>query len=155
MSMDLRRALTVALEDEYKARATYRKVLEAFGDVRPFVNIVESEERHIRALERLCDRYDVPVPRDEWPERVRAPASLLEACTTAVEAEKENSGLYEELREATRDYPDVQETFLRLQVASEENHLPAFERCAARESGAAGRGGGGGHGRRARHRGGR
>lgn len=154
--MDLRKALTVALEDEYKARATYRKVLDAFGEVRPFVNIVESEERHIRALERLCDRYGVPVPRDEWPERVRAPASLLEACTAAVEAEKENSGLYEELREATREYPDVQETFLRLQVASEENHLPAFERCVARENGAPGSGDGrGGHGRRVRHRGGR
>lgn len=40
-----------ALDDEYKARATYRKVIEAFGPVRPFVNIVEAEDRHAEAIE--------------------------------------------------------------------------------------------------------
>ena len=33
-------ALTEALQDEYHARATYRRVLDAFGPVRPFI-IVE------------------------------------------------------------------------------------------------------------------
>ena len=43
-------AMHDALEDEYKARATYRKVIERFGRVRPFVNIIQAEERHIEAL---------------------------------------------------------------------------------------------------------
>ena len=43
-------ALSEALDDEYKARATYRKVIECFGPVRPFVNIVEAEDRHVAAL---------------------------------------------------------------------------------------------------------
>lgn len=43
-------ALAEALDDEYKARATYAKVIERFGPVRPFVNIIKAEERHAQAL---------------------------------------------------------------------------------------------------------
>jgi hypothetical protein len=36
-------ALREVLEDEYRARATYRAVIERFGPVQPFVNILEAE----------------------------------------------------------------------------------------------------------------
>lgn len=39
-------AMAEALDDEYKAIATYESVLDAFGPVRPFANIVEAERRH-------------------------------------------------------------------------------------------------------------
>lgn len=45
-------ALEEALLDEYKARATYNKVIEVFGLIRPFSNIVEAEGRHVQALLR-------------------------------------------------------------------------------------------------------
>jgi len=63
-----------------------------------------------------------------------------------------HAALYDKLIEAAREYPDVQETFRRLQTASQERHLPAFERCDERE-GSDGRDGRGRSGRR-RHRGG-
>ena len=50
MSEELRRVLTEALNDEYKARATYQLVTRTFGEIRPFINIVEAENRHIQAL---------------------------------------------------------------------------------------------------------
>ena len=50
MSEELRRVLTEALNDEYKARATYQLVTRTFGEIRPFINIVEVENRHIQAL---------------------------------------------------------------------------------------------------------
>lgn len=150
--MTLEQALHEALDDEYRARATYRAVLAAHGDVRPFVRIVESEERHIRALKRLCERYDVPIPGDPWPSRVPAAASLEAACRAAVEAERENALLYERLMTAAAGHPDVEETFGRLLAASQDNHLPAFERALERErAGGDGRGGGRG-GRRHRRR---
>jgi len=158
MPMTLEEALTAALDDEYRARATYRAVLGAYGDVRPFVNIVESEERHIQALRRLCERYDVSIPADPWPSRISAPESLEAACKAAVEAERENGALYERLMEAAGDRADVEETFRRLLTASQENHLPAFERALERERRGAGGGRGrkdGGHRHRHRHRGGR
>lgn len=159
--MTLEEALTAALDDEYRARATYRAVLEAFGEVFPFANIVESEERHIQALRRLCERYGVSIPVDSWPSLISAPGSLEAACEAAVEAERENGVLYERLLEAARDRADVEETFRRLLSASQDNHLPAFERALERERRGAGRGevrrqeGRHGHRRRHRRRGGR
>jgi len=156
MPMTLEVALAAALDDEYRARATYRAVLDAFGDVRPFVNIVESEERHLQALRRLCERHDVKIPPDSWPSRVSAPESLEAACEAAVQAERENGVLYEQLMEAASGRADVEETFRRLLAASQENHLPAFERALARERGDRGANEAQGQGRRRRrrHRGG-
>jgi hypothetical protein len=155
MSKTLHETLRAALDDEYHARATYRAVLDRFGDVRPFVNIVESEERHIQALLRLCDRYDVEPPADRWASRVAAPESIEAACAAAVEAERENGALYEELMasEEVAERRDVEDTLRNLMTASQENHLPAFERALERERGGGGRCGPRGHGRR--HRGGR
>lgn len=153
--MTLEEALRAALDDEYKARASYRAVLDAHGEVRPFVNIVESEERHIQALRRLCERHHVEIPADPWPLRVTAPASLEAACEAAIEAERENVVLYERLLKAAAGRPDVEETFHRLLSASQENHRPAFERALARERrGGVGEPQGAGRGRRRRHRGG-
>ena len=156
MSMSLEEALKEALDDEYKARATYRAVLAAYGDVRPFVNIVESEERHIGALGRLFERYEIEMPEDRWPSRISVPESLEAACATGVEAEIENRALYERLMVAAVGHPDVEETFRNLQSASQDNHLPAFERALARERGGRARGREDGPGRRQRrrHRGG-
>lgn len=132
MSKQLRNALIEALEDEYKARATYRLILSQFGAVRPFVNIVESEERHIWALIPLFHKYGFPVPDDTWQERVTIPSSLQEACQDGIKAEIENAAMYQRLLSLTMDYPDVQTVFLNLQRASQTRHLPAFQRCAAR-----------------------
>jgi len=66
-------ALRVALEDEYKARATYRKVIERFGPAQPFANIVEAEERHVTTLLAQFSRLHVDPPSDTWGERVNSP----------------------------------------------------------------------------------
>lgn len=131
MTSNLKDRLNEALDDEYKARATYRKVIENFGPIRPFVNIVEAEDRHAAALLSLFERYDIPVPEDLWPGRVRAPETVEQACRSAVEAEKENMAMYERLLKATPE-PDVRRVLENLQSASRDRHLPAFERCLQR-----------------------
>jgi len=94
------------------------------------------------------------VPADRWTGRIVAPASLRDACRAGVEAERENAALYERLIEAAREHPDVVAVLRRLQSASQENHLPAFERGLAREEGPGGGGRGrGGSRRRVRQRG--
>ncbi len=154
----LARALYEALHDEYKARATYRQILRVFGPVRPFVNILASEERHIQALSRLCQRYGIAIPDDDWEARVVLPASLQEACEQGVAGEIENAALYEDLLAATAPYPEVQNVFRNLQAASQYRHLPAFQRGVERYQDRGGRRGarplgrspGGGRGRRRR-----
>ncbi len=128
MNTTLQQILTEALEDEYKARAMYRKVIEKFGPERPFANIVEAEGRHISVLIPLFEKYDIPIPEDHWSSRLQAPDTLLEACQAGVDAEIENMTMYERLLAATEE-PDVAHVLSRLQAASRDNHLPAFQRC--------------------------
>jgi hypothetical protein len=134
MQAVLAAALIEALNDEFKARATYRLVIQKFGPIRPFVNILASEERHIRALLPLFWKYNIPVPVDEWPQRVTSPESIEAACQAGVAGEIENAEMYRRLLAATRNYPDVQRVFLNLQRASQQNHLQAFQRCADRSA---------------------
>jgi hypothetical protein len=128
----LDKALVEAINDEYKARATYRQVINKFGEIRPFIHIIDSEERHIQALIALFKKYRIAIPVDDWENNVEAPSSVTEACQIGVYSEIENRSMYEQLLNLTKDYPDVQQVFLNLQRASQENHLPAFKRCLER-----------------------
>jgi hypothetical protein len=125
------RALNEALDDEYKAFATYDRVIQDFGPVRPFVNIREAEARHIEALSRLFARYGQPRPANPWLDKAPRFASLHEACLAGMEAEIENARLYERVLASTQR-PDMLTVFRNLQEASQLRHLPAFRRCVNR-----------------------
>lgn len=140
--------LNEALDDEYHARTTYDQVIADFGEVAPFSNIREAEARHIEALRVLFARYGVPVPENSWPGRVERYASLQQACEAGVAAEIANSEMYDRLLGMTQ-HPDILTVLRNLQEASQQRHLPAFQRCVQGI-----RGGGGGCGA-GRHRGGR
>ena len=143
--------LLEALDDEYRAWATYDQVLSDFGDVRPFTNIRESEARHIDALLRLFEVHGLPVPDNPWIGRVDRYPSLQAACAAGVAAETANGAMYDRLIAATQR-PDIRAVLRNLQEASQQRHLPAFRRGAERSGG----GGGGGPGRGGRRfRGGR
>ncbi len=130
-------ALAEALEDEYKARAAYRKVIERFGPVRPFTNIVEAEDRHVDALLGQFRRLGEVPPPDTWGSRAKAPDTLAQACANAVQAEIENDAMYSRLLDQITD-AQARSVMLRLQEASRSQHLPAFQRCLERENGCRG-----------------
>lgn len=69
MPETLSNALIEAINDEYKARATYLHVIGKFGETRPFIHIVEAEGRHIEALLTLFNKYEISVPEDNWHAR--------------------------------------------------------------------------------------
>jgi hypothetical protein len=137
-------ALIDAIQDEYKARALYRKVIERFGPVRPFANIIKAEEQHIAELKPLFEKYGVDIPKDEWYPKVPEFATVLDACEAGVKAEIENAGMYDEFFTFVKEQ-DVIDVFTRLRNASQEKHLRAFQRCVDRSSGR-GRGRGPGKG---------
>jgi hypothetical protein len=123
-------ALREVLIDEYKARASYRKVIEAFGPVRPFVNVVEAEQTHV--LLPLFELYGIPVPEDTWTTEPRAPESILEACRVAVEAERANVAMYDRLLSST-EATDVRAVLLRLQEVSGSSPASFRATCRARD----------------------
>ncbi len=137
--------------DEYKSRDTYRKIIAKFGPVRPFINIVEAEQRHIELLRPLYEKYAIPLPAEPDPNLLSIPETLESACQMGVTGELENVAMYDRLVAAT-DLPDVVAVLKQLQAASRDHHLPAFQRCAGQGSGPQGgrgfgRGNGGGSGR--------
>lgn len=133
-SIELAKILLDALDDERKAEASYAAVIDKFGPVRPFSNIIEAEQRHASALERQLVRLGLTVPPNPWTGKVSAPATLSGACKSAVEGEIENIALYDRLIPMIDD-PTARQVMQNLQAASRERHLPAFRRCLERERG--------------------
>ncbi len=126
-----RDALMQALQDEYKAWSVYEQVIADFGAVRPFTNIQRAEENHIAALVNVFNAYGLDVPANEWQGNVPTFDTLAEACAGGVQAEIDNAALYDQLfNMVEEDNPDIIQVFTALQRASQNQHLPAFERCA-------------------------
>ncbi|WP_294541729.1 DUF2202 domain-containing protein [uncultured Rhodoblastus sp.] len=132
--MDLHTILIEALDDERKTEATYAAIIERFGQVRPFTNIVDAEARHSRAIERQMERLGIAVPENGRVGKGAAPATLAAACEGAIVGELENIALYDRLLPQISDVT-ARSVLANLRDASRDNHLPAFRRCLARESG--------------------
>lgn len=120
--------LLLALNDEYLALATYQQINKDFNDPRPFVNILQAEARHAERLKTLFDTYRIPIPENNWIGNAPKFQSVAIACQGGVDAEIANRDLYQRLFETTTR-EDILIVYRALQRASEENHLPAFERC--------------------------
>lgn len=123
----LHQVLKIALDDEFHAYEAYISVIEKFGARTPFTNIVEAEQRHQKALIALFEAHEVPMIENRWVGAVQVPQSLEEAYMMGVNAEVANIQMYDTLLAYTGNYPDVQDVFYRLQAASYNNHLPAFQ----------------------------
>lgn len=127
---EVKSALDQAIDDEYKALSVYQAVIAKFGQVRPFSMVKSAEEQHIASLKSIYDKYGLTVPSNNWTKKVTAPQTLKQACQTGVDAEIANANLYKNnLLPAVKDYQDITLVFTNLMDASQEKHLPAFERC--------------------------
>lgn len=125
----LHQALQMSLYDEYRAQASYQRILQTFGDVAPFNRIVESETRHIAALIPLFYRYQVPMPVNNWYPLVVPALTLKENCELGVAGEIQNAQMYAHLMDYMAAYPDLMQVFMQLYHASSQHHLPAFRCC--------------------------
>lgn len=127
-------ALTAALMDEYHAEAFYNAVLDRFGQVRPFANIIRAEQNHARIIATLMTSYGMSVPENPMLGSAEiaaaVPATFGAACSVGVKAEIDNAALYDgKLLPAVAGYPDITAALEHLRDASQNMHLPAFQRC--------------------------
>lgn len=119
--------LQFAIEDEYLARAEYTAVLDSFGKVRPFSNIVQSEGHHIALLEPLFTDRGWDVPADRSGDYVVVPPKFAAALAAGRQAETDNIAMYERFLQQPDLPDDVRSVFERLMAAS-QRHLHAFSR---------------------------
>lgn len=124
-------AMDEAIQHEYRAEATYQRVIDTLGSEAPFTNIVKAERRHIAELSALYGSFGQETPESEWnSSNVPTYASIESACSAGASGEKENIAMYDRL--LALDLPDdVRQTFDRLRAATLVNHLPALEGCAS------------------------
>jgi hypothetical protein len=122
--------ILTALEDEYKAEATYAAIIAKFGEIKPFTNIINAEEKHSSALVVLLNKFNIEAPSiNEFNFQIPDFESPKSACAAGVQAEIENIALYDKMLPQITN-PAIVSSFEKLRRASEENHLPAFQRCA-------------------------
>lgn len=133
----LEEMLTYAMEDEYLAQATYKLVMDKYGEQKPFSNVINAEKKHQELLLPLFKTHNVAVSENKAEQQVVVPASLQASYEAGVKAEQENIAMYTSfLKEDVPD--DVKAVFERL-ITDSNKHLAAFERAA---SGQMGNGGG-------------
>lgn len=130
----LEEMLTYAIQDEYLAQAEYKTIMEAYGEQRPFTNIMQAEGQHISRLLPLFTAHNIKVPEDTALDHVVKPESLQAAYEAGVTAEVHNIAMYQAFL-AQKDLPDdVRQVFESLMRAS-QNHLRAFEQKAGKTTG--------------------
>lgn len=120
-------ALRDALLDEYANELYYAKVMEVFGEGRPFSNLHAAEQRHAAAVLSLFERYGLEPPERDEAEVPAVPETIREAIALAVERERANVALFDRVMEKITQ-PDIRQVFERLRDASANRHLPALER---------------------------
>lgn len=126
-SYTIEEMLTYALQDEYMAQAEYQAIIDVYGEVRPFTNIILAEGTHISLLLPLFETYGVTVFENTASDNIIIPDSITSALATGIQAEEMNIAMYEKFL-STSDLPDdLREVFTYLRDAS-INHLEAFSK---------------------------
>ena len=123
----LEEMLIYAIQDEYLAKAEYELIISEYGEVRPFIHIVEAEQTHIDLLVPLFEAYGYDLPENNASELVVLPDSITSAIATGVEAEEANIAMYQVFLAQDNLPEDVREVFEYLLNAS-QHHLAAFSK---------------------------
>lgn len=126
----LNQTLRIAVYDEYHAYEVYKKVIEKYGNVNPFANVIVAEQNHINAILSFLQKYNVEPPVNDWADKIELADTLIECYEVGVAAEIDNIKMYDDLLSYTKE-EDIKDMFFRLQAASYNNHLPAFRNCVA------------------------
>lgn len=120
----------MGVDGEYANFARYSAVIDTFGEVQPFVNVMSAEEQHISALVLQLQRFGAEIPANPYLGTTTAPADLLTAANDAVAGEQANVAMFDTLLTQVTD-TGLTRVFTNLRRASLETHLPLFQAAAA------------------------
>ncbi len=124
---DLETMLNYALQSEYLAKAEYEAILAAYGDIRPFNNILRADESHIDLLLPLFESYGFIIPEDASAESVVLPDSMTSAIATGIEAEKATIAMYEAFLAQT-DVPEDARVVFQYLLEASQRHLVSLQK---------------------------
>jgi hypothetical protein len=87
--------LNYVIQDEYLARPEYEAILQEYGIIRPFSNIIRSGERHISWFVPLFEQHGFEIIEDNASDHVVFPENIKTALENGVQAELEIIAMYE------------------------------------------------------------
>lgn len=119
--------LNTAYKDESRKAYFFKKCSEKFPDA-GFLKIMNSEQNHVTTLESVYNRYEITIPSDMDFSSVTIPASMDEACSTALKLEKDNVEMYKKfLTSVTNTF--LKTVFEDLRDITINRNIPAVEKC--------------------------
>lgn len=127
----LNEMMQYAIQDEYLAHREYELIIEKFGNIKPFINIIKAESQHIKMLSVIYENRGLTLPEDTTAKIVSAPMSLHDALQAGVQAEIDNIAMYQAFLDkpvlSKPENSEVKTLFKNLMNASKK-HLSAFQR---------------------------
>jgi hypothetical protein len=130
LSAESKEAWTRALDEEYRAEATYASIVTKLGSRPSFRAVSQLDRRQAWILESLGIAHGLELPSNAWSS-TGAPSDFkttAAACRTGLESEKKVVALYDELLK--KDLPvDFRRAFEHLRGASADHYLHVFEAC--------------------------
>lgn len=118
--------LTDALTSEREAIALYTAIIDEYGSVQPFTNLLEAALNHERAIERLFDYYGLLVP-PETTVTAEAPDTLELALNGALTLERAQEDLYANFLSLTDD--SHTEAVVTQILKSSTVHIESVQSC--------------------------
>ncbi len=129
ISYSLAEMLTLAIEDEYSAKATYQALLALFPEARILENLLAAEQKHIELLIPLFETYQIDLPVESTVLPTLNYSTLQEAAVDIAKLELINISMYQHFLSQVDLGDDVKEVFAKLLSAS-TMHLQASQRVA-------------------------
>jgi hypothetical protein len=130
ISYSVAEMLTLAIEDEYSAKATYQALLVLFPQEKILEHLLSAEQKHINALVPLFETYNVTIPLESTIPLTVTYGSIQEAALDIVAKEVSNIAMYAHFLTQSDLPSDVEFLFTNLMNASIK-HQAAGERVAA------------------------
>jgi hypothetical protein len=130
VSYSVAEMLTLAIEDEYSAKATYQALLVLFPQEKILDHLLTAEQKHIDALIPLFVAYDVTIPVESTTPLIVTYGTIQEAALDIVAKEVSNIEMYAHFLTQSDLPSDVELLFTNLMNAS-IRHQAAGERVAA------------------------
>ena len=129
LNNEVKIALNEAIQDEYKAMLFYQKTIDKFGQLIPYINIVNAEIKHQESLANLFQKYGLAVPVSQWKDsEITTFSSIQASCANCYQAELDNIAIYDKYLSLALP-SDVRKVFENNRAASLNKHMPAFANC--------------------------